>query len=121
MSPQFQPMPLRRRSAFNHSDFIFEIKWDGFRALAVIESSQNHDRSRTPLEHAGRSDKEIESMTKICSKNPEHNVHRPKAKFCHTCGAQLEDQPDKKCECGHELTRSQTFCDMCGRKVALES
>ena len=38
MSPQFQPMPLRRRkSAFNHSDFIFEIKWDGFRALAVIE------------------------------------------------------------------------------------
>jgi bifunctional non-homologous end joining protein LigD len=34
----FQPMLLRKRkSAFNHSDFIFEIKWDGFRALAVIE------------------------------------------------------------------------------------
>jgi bifunctional non-homologous end joining protein LigD len=34
----FQPMPLRKRkSAFNDSDFIFEIKWDGFRALAVIE------------------------------------------------------------------------------------
>jgi bifunctional non-homologous end joining protein LigD len=34
----FQPMPLRRRkSAFNHSDFIFEVKWDGFRALAIIE------------------------------------------------------------------------------------
>ena len=31
-------MPLRRRkSAFNHSDFIFEVKWDGFRALAIIE------------------------------------------------------------------------------------
>jgi len=37
-------MPLRsRKSAFNHSDFIFEIKWDGFRALAVIE------RGRTQL------------------------------------------------------------------------
>jgi hypothetical protein len=34
----FQPVPLRKRkSAFNHSDFIFEVKWDGFRALAVIE------------------------------------------------------------------------------------
>ena len=30
----FQPMPLSRRAEpFNHPDWLFEIKWDGFRAL----------------------------------------------------------------------------------------
>src|SRR5215471_13620391 len=30
----FQPMPLSRRAEpFNHADWLFEIKWDGFRAL----------------------------------------------------------------------------------------
>jgi bifunctional non-homologous end joining protein LigD len=43
----FQPMPLRtRKSAFNHSDFIFEIKWDGFRSLAVIEHGRTQLISR---------------------------------------------------------------------------
>jgi hypothetical protein len=33
----FQPMPLRRRpTPFDHPDWVFEIKYDGFRALAVI-------------------------------------------------------------------------------------
>jgi bifunctional non-homologous end joining protein LigD len=32
--PQFQPMPLGRlREPFSHSDWLFEVKWDGFRAL----------------------------------------------------------------------------------------
>jgi len=32
--PHFQPMPLSRaRAPFSHPDWIFEIKWDGFRAL----------------------------------------------------------------------------------------
>ena len=32
--PSFQPLPLSRaRKPFSHSDWIFEIKWDGFRAL----------------------------------------------------------------------------------------
>jgi bifunctional non-homologous end joining protein LigD len=31
-------MPLmRRRSPFWHPDWLFEIKWDGFRSLAKIE------------------------------------------------------------------------------------
>jgi bifunctional non-homologous end joining protein LigD len=47
MSLQYQPMPLRtRKSAFNHSDFIFEVKWDGFRALAVIEHGHTQLISR---------------------------------------------------------------------------
>src|SRR5437660_5090871 len=34
----FQPMPLRRRSLpFDDPDWIYELKMDGFRALAVIE------------------------------------------------------------------------------------
>jgi bifunctional non-homologous end joining protein LigD len=34
----FQPMPLTPRgNAFTHADWWFEIKWDGFRALADIE------------------------------------------------------------------------------------
>ncbi len=34
----FKPMPLgRSRGPFSHPDWIFEIKWDGFRALALID------------------------------------------------------------------------------------
>ena len=32
-------MPLgRARAAFSHSDWMYEIKWDGFRALAYVEN-----------------------------------------------------------------------------------
>src|SRR5262250_792343 len=38
MSLQFQPMPLlKRRLPFDDPDWLFELKYDGFRALAVIE------------------------------------------------------------------------------------
>jgi len=34
----FQPMPLSRRAEpFNHPDWLYEIKWDGFRALLYSE------------------------------------------------------------------------------------
>lgn len=59
-----------------------------------------------------------QAMIKVCSKNPQHNVHRSEAKFCHTCGAELVDRPYRRCECGHQLTESQKYCDMCGRKAA---
>ena len=36
--PPFQPMPLGRRPRpFSHPDWLFEIKWDGFRSLVRIE------------------------------------------------------------------------------------
>src|SRR3954471_24918270 len=42
--PKFQPMPLlKRRSAFDDPSWIFELKYDGFRALAII------DRGRAKL------------------------------------------------------------------------
>jgi ATP-dependent DNA ligase len=32
--PHFQPLPLSHaRAPFSHPDWLFEIKWDGFRAL----------------------------------------------------------------------------------------
>jgi ATP-dependent DNA ligase len=34
---KFRPMTLgRRKQPFNHDDWIFELKYDGFRALAYI-------------------------------------------------------------------------------------
>jgi ATP dependent DNA ligase domain len=37
--PQFDPMPLASLHApFDHPDWIFELKYDGFRALAYIEA-----------------------------------------------------------------------------------
>lgn len=35
--PQFQPMPLGRvRDPFFHPEWLFEVKWDGFRSLAYM-------------------------------------------------------------------------------------
>jgi bifunctional non-homologous end joining protein LigD len=43
----FQPMPLLKRPLpFNHPDWIFELKYDGFRALAVIEHGRAQLLSR---------------------------------------------------------------------------
>jgi bifunctional non-homologous end joining protein LigD len=37
----FQPMPLSRRALpFDHPDWLFELKYDGFRSLAVIQSGR---------------------------------------------------------------------------------
>ncbi|HEV2732195.1 MAG TPA: hypothetical protein VGV15_19365 [Terriglobales bacterium] len=47
MSLQFQPMPLLRRAApFDDTDWLFELKYDGFRALAVIENGRAQLLSR---------------------------------------------------------------------------
>jgi len=47
MSLQFQPMPLLKRAApFDDTDWIFELKYDGFRALAVIENGRAQLLSR---------------------------------------------------------------------------
>jgi bifunctional non-homologous end joining protein LigD len=37
----FEPMPLsRKRAPFDHPEWIFELKYDGFRALAVIHGGR---------------------------------------------------------------------------------
>ena len=42
-----QPMPLSRKPApFDHPDWIFELKYDGFRALAVIHDGRTQLISR---------------------------------------------------------------------------
>jgi bifunctional non-homologous end joining protein LigD len=41
MLPRFQPIPLARRPRpFSHPDWIFEIKWDGFRSLVRVEEGK---------------------------------------------------------------------------------
>ena len=52
MVPTFQPMPLRRRALpFDHPDWIFELKYDGFRSLAVVENGRGQliSRNRHPF------------------------------------------------------------------------
>src|SRR2546421_1625130 len=47
MSPHFQPMPLQRRSLpFDDPDWLFELKYDGYGALAVIEHGRAQLLSR---------------------------------------------------------------------------
>jgi len=42
-----QPTPLLKRAApFDDPDWIFELKYDGFRALAVIENGRTQLISR---------------------------------------------------------------------------
>ena len=39
-APSFNPLPLSRRpEPFSHPDWLFEVKYDGFRALAHLEPS----------------------------------------------------------------------------------
>ena len=47
MPLQFQPMPLQRRAtAFDDPDWIYELKMDGFRALAIVEHGRAQLLSR---------------------------------------------------------------------------
>src|SRR5437660_2896539 len=47
MSLHFQPMPLLKRAApFDDPDWIYELKMDGFRALAIIEHGRAQLLSR---------------------------------------------------------------------------
>jgi bifunctional non-homologous end joining protein LigD len=47
MGMAFQPMPLSRKPApFDHPEWIYELKYDGFRALAVIEHGRTQLISR---------------------------------------------------------------------------
>jgi bifunctional non-homologous end joining protein LigD len=43
----FQPMPLSRRPLpFDHPEWVFELKYDGFRSLAVIQNGRTELISR---------------------------------------------------------------------------
>jgi len=50
--PSFKPMPLMRaREPFDHPDWIFELKYDGFRALAFANGAGTRLVSRRGLEY----------------------------------------------------------------------
>ena len=47
MSLAFQPMPLLKRAApFDDPDWLFALKYDGYRSLAVIEHGRAQLLSR---------------------------------------------------------------------------
>jgi len=57
MQISFQPMPLARKARpFNHPEWLFELKYDGFRALARIERGRAQLISRNGHPFASFSD-----------------------------------------------------------------
>ena len=47
MLPSFEPMRLTHlRQPFDHKDWLFELKYDGFRALAYVENGSARVVSR---------------------------------------------------------------------------
>ena len=56
--PRYQPLAVgRRQAAFSHPDYVFEIKWDGFRSLAYLE----HGRCRL----VSRNQNEFKSFARL--------------------------------------------------------
>jgi len=52
--PRFQPVqPVQRRKPFDHPDWLFELKYDGFRALAYLEHGTCKFLSRTGYQLSG--------------------------------------------------------------------
>jgi bifunctional non-homologous end joining protein LigD len=63
----FQPMPLSRRALpFDHPEWIFELKYDGFRSLAVMQNGRTQLISRNG--HPFNSTFQITRAT-LCGKN----------------------------------------------------
>jgi ATP-dependent DNA ligase len=55
-APPFIPMPLSKRTdAFDHPDWVFEVKHDGFRVFAFLEAGRVRlvFRNRRQLTHYG--------------------------------------------------------------------
>lgn len=56
--PQFNPAPpILRRDPFHHRDYIFELKMDGFRALAYVSEDE-----RRPVLRNGNAFKRVTSL-----------------------------------------------------------
>src|SRR5437867_10770830 len=58
--PAFQPLPLSRRpESFSHPDWLFEVKYDGFQALAYLDPSG--------VRLISRNGKRFGSFTDLCT------------------------------------------------------
>ena len=70
MLPRFQPInPSRVAAAFDHEDFVFELKHDGFRAVAYIEDGACQLISRKKIVY-----KSFAALNSIMAKLPVKNV-----------------------------------------------
>jgi bifunctional non-homologous end joining protein LigD len=65
--PFLEPMPLGRKAEpFNHPEWIYELKYDGFRALAVVEYGRCTLFSRNGHPFSSFSELASESVTRSC-------------------------------------------------------
>lgn len=67
--PHFQPMPLGRSPRpFSHRDWLFEIKWDGFRCIVRIEHGQCRliSRNGNEFKSFGVLNETLPSLTMFC-------------------------------------------------------
>jgi bifunctional non-homologous end joining protein LigD len=70
MPTTFQPMPLSRRAKpFNHPEWLFELKYDGFRALARVERNKCHLISRNGHPFASFSDLAVSIAGSLAASN----------------------------------------------------
>jgi ATP dependent DNA ligase-like protein len=66
--PHFQPLPLSRaRTLFSHPDWLFEIKWDGFRSLLYSDNDDVRLVSRN-----GNTFKSFTGLSKAFSRDIKH-------------------------------------------------
>ena len=60
-----RPMPLKRhREPFSHADWLFELKHDGFRALAFVQDGK--------CRLVSRNGNDFKSFTNLCAAIPKH-------------------------------------------------
>jgi ATP-dependent DNA ligase len=60
---------LRLPEPFNHPDFVFELKLDGFRALAIVRGSRGELVSRDGYQSSSRPSSPMKSPTPLHTHN----------------------------------------------------
>jgi hypothetical protein len=66
-------MPVLRKEPFSHPDWLFELKWDGFRALAFIERGECCLVSKN-----GNAFKSFLSLTRAAPEGSPREVRHPR-------------------------------------------
>ena len=86
-------MPLLRRpSPFDHPDWVFELKYDGFRSLAVIRAGRCELISRNG--HPFTSFTELRDAMKLSHQEGPTKIQRPVVPSCGTVFRRVRHSDD---------------------------